>query len=93
MALSVSINKKSVTLLQEKLCSVTVTMSLKSDGTEVMNRDFSVRYRTGENIANKKAELQAKIQHAIDVYKAEQILNNAAAFANMCQQIQNDLTL
>jgi hypothetical protein len=93
MALSVSITKKSVTRQQDKLYNISVNMSLKDGVTEVLNQDFSIRYRTGDNIANKKAELQAKIQEVIDNYKAEQVLFNAVAFTNMCTNIQNGLTL
>jgi len=93
MALSVTITKGSVSRMQDKLYSVTVKMVLKDNNIEVLNRDFSVKYRTGETIANKKAVLQADIQAVIDNYKAEQVIFNAAAFGTMCTNIQSGLVL
>lgn len=93
MALSVIITKKSVSKMQDKLYSVTVNMILKDGTTDVLNQDFHVKYRTGDNIANKKAVLQAEMQGVIDNYKAEQLIFSAIAFTTMCTQIQNGLVL
>jgi hypothetical protein len=93
MALSVTITKKSVIRLQDKLYTITVRMILKNDGVEVLNHDFSIRYRTGDSIANKKAALQAEIQAVIDNYKAEQVLYNNAVFETMCTNIETGLVL
>jgi hypothetical protein len=93
MALNCTITKKSVLKQQDKLYNITVNLSLKDDTTEVLNQDFSIRYRTGDNVATKKTELQAKIQAVIDNYKAEQVLFNATAFTTLCSQIQTGLVL
>jgi hypothetical protein len=93
MALNCMITKKSVLKQQDKLYNITVNLSLKDDTTEVLNQDFSIRYRTGDNVATKKTELQTKIQAVIDNYKAEQVLFNATAFTTLCSQIQTGLVL
>jgi len=93
MAYSVVITKKSVTRQQDKLYVVTVNMILKDTDVEVLNQDFSIKYRTGDNITSKKEALQAQIQEVINNYKAERVIFNAAAFGTMCTNIQNALVL
>jgi len=93
MAITALITKKSVIRQQDKLYNITVNLSLKDGVTEVLNQDFSIRFRTGDNVASKKAALQAEIQAVIDNYKAEQVLFNNAAFGTMCTNIQNGLVL
>lgn len=93
MALSVTITKKSVQLIQEKLYHVTINMKITDGTTEVLNQDFSVKYRTGESIAIKQNELIAQCQAAINKYKAELQIYNAASFTTMCNNIQTGLSL
>jgi hypothetical protein len=93
MALSIQITKKSISRQQDKLYNISVNFSLRDGTVEVLNQDFSIRYRTGDNIATKKIELQRQIQEVIDNYKAEQVLFNNAAFQTMCTNIQSGLIL
>jgi hypothetical protein len=93
MALNCIITKKSVLKQQDKLYNITVNLSLKDGTVEVLNQNFLIKYRTGDNVANKKIALQAEIQAAIDNYKAEQVLFNATAFTTLCSNIQTGLVL
>jgi hypothetical protein len=78
MALTALVTKKAVSKVMPKLWNITLTMVLTEDSTEVFQSDYSVYYRTGDNIASKENNLMAQMQTDIDKYKSEQnIFNNA----------------
>lgn len=78
MALTIQVSKKSVDLLMPKLWTVTLNLTCLDGGEEVINQDFSKRYRTGQDLADLEAKYQKDMQKTIDDYKAEQVIFNHA---------------
>ena len=72
MALSVTVSKKSVSEDMPKMWRITLNMTLTDNGVEVLNRYYSVRYRTGDSISAKVTKFIALMQADIDTYKSEQ---------------------
>jgi len=48
MTLAVTVSKKSVTKVMDKLWNITMNMVMTDNGVEVLNKDYSVRYRPGD---------------------------------------------
>ena len=99
MALTKTITLKSATKTMEKQYNITVTLSLLSDGKEVLTRDFSFDFKpdlelkAGDNVKIKQAMLIKEIQSAIDNYKTEQALLNNETFGLLCTNIEKGLIL
>jgi hypothetical protein len=93
MALTKTITKKSVKYGQEKLNIITFNLSLLDNAVEVLNQDFSVEFRLGDNVADKVAKVTELMQIAIDRYKAEQIIFNSTALNDAVTNISNGVIL
>ena len=90
--MTATVSKKSVRYTQEKLHSITFNLIL-TDTVEVLNKDFSVEFRAGDNIATKISEVTSQMQTVIDRYKAEQVIFNSTALNNAVTSIQGGLVL
>ena len=93
MVLTVTVTKKSVSLVMDKMWNVTLNMSLKDDLVEVLNRDYSIRYRTGDSIATKTAKFIELMQTDINKYKSEQQIYTASALDTAVTNVQNGLVV
>ncbi len=93
MALSAVVTKKSITTTQDKLYQITLELVLTDTAGIGFTKDYSQDYRTGENVANKKALFLDQMQKDIDYYKAAQVLSGTAALATAITDIQNSLIL
>jgi hypothetical protein len=87
MALVATISKKSVTLVQHKLWEVTLNMIL-TDDVEVLNKDYAVRYRTGDSVQAKAERFADMMQEDIEKYKSEQMIFNAPALDTVVTNVQ-----
>ena len=78
MSLTVEVTKVSVTKKMDKLWYIVLKLVCLEDTEEVINYNFTIRYRMGDDIVNKVQEIKEKMQDYIDKYKGEQsIFNNA----------------
>ncbi len=97
MALTVEVTKVAVTEQMDKLWNITLKLRLLDDvpepDVEVLNQDFSIRYRTGEDIANKEADLQIRMQETIDDYKDEQVIFGHAKTDTIVTNLNNNLVV
>ncbi|KKM27732.1 hypothetical protein LCGC14_1571770 [marine sediment metagenome] len=93
MALTVVVTKVSVLEHMEKLWNITLNLQILDDAVEVHNENFPIRYRTGEDIADKEAKVQAMMQEAIDDYKAEQVIFDHAKMDTMVTNLNNNLVV
>ena len=91
MALTKEVTKKPVTKIMDKMWNITVNLILNNDAIEVLNKDFSVRYRTGDVISTKEAEFIKLMQASINAYKSEQQIYNAPALDTAVTNISNGL--
>jgi|LGOV01.1.fsa_nt_gb hypothetical protein len=78
MAIIATVTKKAVTYRMPKMWNITLNMTLADDGVEVINRDYNVRYRTGDSIAAKIDEFSSMMQYDINKYKSEKAIYTAA---------------
>ena len=92
MALTATVTKKSVSLVQEKLYEVTFKLIL-TDTTEVFNKDYSIKYRTGQNISTLTNKFIRLMQDDIDKYKAEQVIFNATQLNTSVSNVNSGLNL
>ena len=92
MALTATVIKKGVTYMMPNMWGVSINVVLTDGGSEVWDRDYSVRYRAGDVIAAKQAKLIEMAQADIDKYKSEQMIFNAPAFDDVVTNVQAALT-
>ena len=79
MTLAMTVSKKPVTKVMDKLWNIAMNMTMTDNGTEVLNKDYSVRYRPGDDISAKEKTLADMMQADIEKYKSEQQVYHAAA--------------
>ena len=93
MALTKIVTPISVKQQMDKLWNATLNLKILDDAVEVYSQDFSVRYREGEDIANKESKFQIKMQKAIDDYKGEQVIFTHAKMDTMVTNLNNNLVV
>ena len=92
MALTIEVTKETVSEQMDKLWNIILKLKLFDGSTEIIfEQDFSTRYRTGEDIANKESEIQIMMQDAIDDYKAEQVIFDHAKMDTIVTNLNNNL--
>lgn len=88
-----NVTKKSVNLIQKDLYNVVLNLSLMEGIVELLNKDFSERYRTGQAISTVTTKFTVAMQTEINKYKAEQVIFNNAQLDTAVTNIQNGLVL
>lgn len=91
MALTAMVTKKSVNYVQPKLHSIVFNLILKEDTTEVLNKDFSIEYRTGEMPSQKTAKVIEEMQNEIVNYKSAKVIFDSTALNNAVNTINGGL--
>lgn len=86
-----NVSKKLVNLVQKDLYEITLNLSLKEGTVELLSRDFSEKYRTGQAISTVTAKFTAAMQAEINKYKAEQVIYNHTQLNTAVTNIQNGL--
>ena len=74
MTLTATVTKKSVTKNADELWDISMNMILTDDTVEAINKDYSIRYISGDNIIEKTNQITTQMQVDIDKYKAEQAI-------------------
>jgi len=93
MTLAMTVSKKSVTKVMDKLWNITMNLTLTDDGKEVLNNDYSVRYRPGDDISAKEKTLADMMQEDIAKYKSEQQVYHASALDDAVTNVQEALVV
>ena len=91
MALTINVTKKSVTLQMPKLYNITLNLTCLDEQQEVLNKDFSVRYRTGDNIDDKASKFLKMMQYEINKYLEEQNIFNHTKMDNLVTYLGGNL--
>ena len=91
MALTILVIKKSVTQSQDGLWNITLNLNCKDGVPEVINQDFSVRYKTGQDIEVMVKKVQEEIQKVINYYKSSQVIFNHAKLATAITYLNTNL--
>jgi len=90
MALTINISKVSVSKQMEGLWNITLNLKC-DDTTEVINQDFSIRYRTGQDITEVINKIQNKMQKCINDYKSERQIFNHQKLDDAIVTLQENL--
>ena len=91
MALTILVTKKSVTQSQDGLWSITLNLACKDGVPEVINQDFSMRYKTGQDIGLVVKKVQEEMQRVINYYKSSQFIFNHAKLATAITYLNSNL--
>ena len=89
--MTIQITKKSVNLIQDKLYSIILNMKYLDGEIALIDRDYTQKYRTGDNIGVIINKFKTTMQKAIDDYKAEQTIYSATALNTAITTLQNGL--
>lgn len=93
MALSATVSKVSVTTSQEMLYSITLQLVLTDTAGVGFTKTYTIEYRTGENVADKKKYFIEQMQMDINRYKSGQTIYNSSVLNTAVTDIQTGLTL
>ena len=74
MALAIIVTKNPVSKMADKLWNISMNMTLTDETIEIINKDYSIRYISGDDIVKKTNQLKIQMQADIDKYKAEQAI-------------------
>jgi len=91
MALTVLVTKKSVTQSQDGLWNIILNLTCKDGTSEVINQDFSIRYKTGQDIEGVVKKIQEEMQRVIGYYKSSQVIFNHAKLATAITYLNSNL--
>jgi len=87
----IEITKKSVKKAMPKLYSITLNLVCKEGLIEVINQDFTQKYRTGQNINDIVSKFKTEMQESIDAYKEETQIYSATQFDTAIVTLKNSL--
>ena len=73
------------------LWNIIINHLYKEDSTELINRNYSVKSKTGQDAEEKVKNLLEEMQKAIDDYKNEQNVLASAALDTAVTWLQNNL--
>ena len=88
-----TVSKKSAIRTPDNRYDISFNLKLTDDTIEVINSDYSCRYRAGDNINAKLVIIGTDMQKAIDNYKAQKSVFNSTVLDNAVTTIQNGLTV
>ncbi len=93
MALTIQITKVSASESMSGLWNPTINLKIFNNEVAVLNQDFSVKYRKGEDINIKQQKFLGLVQAAIDKYKGEQQIFNHAKMDDLVTFLNNNLVI
>lgn len=93
MTLVVTVTKQRVSERQTGLYNITLNMIVTDGGKEVINKDYSARYRPHDTISTKLDAFTTPMQKDIDVYKSEQLIYKKAAIGTLVTNVKNALVV
>ncbi len=91
MALTIQVQRDSVTRTTTGAVSICLRLTCFNGTTEVLNKTFTVIYKTGMSVANLKTKVIESMQAVIDEYHEQQTLMTGAGLATAIADIQQTL--
>ena len=91
MAYIINVSKVSVSETMRGMWNIVLKLTYTDGVEEVINQDFSIRYKQGQSITIKVQEIKEKMQEAINDYKAEQVIFNHAQLDAALTWLQDNL--
>ena len=93
MALAIIVTKNPVNKMADKLWNISMNMTLTDEAAEVINKDYPIRYISGDDIVEKTNQLTTQMQTDIDTYKAEQAIFVNAQLDTAVSTVQAGLVI
>ena len=91
MTVEITVSKVSVTKVRDKLYTIVLNLTATGDAVELINKDFSQYYRTGDVVSTVVNRFYHDMQDSIDDYIAEQDIYNAQALDNAINTLEGNL--
>jgi hypothetical protein len=91
MALTIQVTKKSVSQSMEGMWLINLNLSCLDGEIKVIDRDFSIRFKTGNDIELKVKAIREEMQKAINQYKTEQVIFNHAKLTTALIYLNSNL--
>ena len=91
MALTIQVTKISVQQAMPKMWEIILNLTCLDTAVEVINQDFTERYRTGQALSDIGNRFLAAMQDAIDIYKAEQVIFTNPQMDTVVTALNNQL--
>ncbi len=92
MALVILVTKKAVNKVQDGLFNITLNLLVTDGAVPVINKDFTQKYRTGDDIPAKALKFQEVMQAEIAKYKSEDVIYDTALLTNVVTWLNANLT-
>ncbi len=89
---TIIVTKVSVSEVMSKLWNITLKLICEESTVEVINKDFSVRYRTGDDIDLKRSQFLELMQGEIDKWNSEQVVFDHTKMNNLVTYLEANLT-
>ena len=91
MVVEISVSKVSVTKVRDKLYTIVLNLTATENAVELINKDFSQFYRTGDAPATVVNRFYSDMQNAIGDYISAQNIYDAAALDNAITTLEGNL--
>ena len=90
--LTTLVTKKTVKFVQPKLHNITFNLVIKEDDVEVLNKDMSCNFASGDSVDAKIGIMAETIQAEVDRYKAEKAILDSTELNTAVTSINNLIT-
>ncbi len=91
MALTVEVSKVSVDTKEDKVWFIVFNLRCLAGATEVINKDFFMRYEPGDDVEQSVREILVEMQNEIDKRNKEIQLYTTAKLNTAVTWLQNNL--
>lgn len=89
---TIKVEKVSVKKQMDKLYSITLKLTYLEDGVELLSKNFTQRYRTGDDIETKVAEIKKQMKREIEELKVVDNIFNDTQLDSAVNKLQTDLS-
>ena len=91
MALIATVTKKSVSLVMPKMWNIVLNLTCTDESVEVINQDFTMTYKTGQDPEIVVMGIEEEMQNTIDAYNSSQVILNHAKLDLGITYLNNNL--
>ena len=91
MALTVEVSKVSVDTKEDKVYYIVLNLRCLAGATEVINKDFFMRYQVGDDVEQSVRDILVEMQNEIDKRNKEIQIYTAAKLNTAVTWLQNNL--
>lgn len=89
---TIKVEKVSVSKQMDKLYSITLKLTYLDEGVELLSKNFTQRYKTGDDISLKIAEIKDEMLEEINELKVKNNILNNEQLDSAVSKLQTDLS-